>query len=163
MRKKIIYLFLTIVLSGVLSPVFEQSKPSDKERSEWMAQMQNYKKEYIVKAVQLSDEQKAKFIPLYDSMENELRALGKDVRKAVKAVSEKKSTATDADYSKAVEVMYNSKTREAAVEKKYYAKFKAILTARQLYELKSAENRFTREMMRHNSKTKKEGKKAKKK
>ncbi|MCH5246313.1 MAG: hypothetical protein J1E84_07605 [Muribaculaceae bacterium] len=161
MRKNLIYLILTAILAGIVSPAYAQ-KPTAQERRQWMAEMQNYKKEYIVKAVQLTDEQKAKFLPLYDAMEGEMQAIGREVRQAVKTVSDKKTAATDADYNKAVDVMYNAKSREAAVEKKYYAKFKAILTPRQLYELKSAENRFTREMMRHNSKSKKADKKTRK-
>lgn len=153
MKHKLLYLLLTILLAGVFSPLAAKDEPTAQERRQWVEEMQNYKKEYIAKALQLTDDQKAKFFPLYIAMDNELRAINDQVRKEVRAVAGKKAAATDADYARAAELMYNAKSREGAVEKKYYDKFKTILTQRQLFELKRAEHRLAKEMMQHSQKS----------
>ena len=44
------------------------------------------------------------------------------------------------------------KGKEAAVEKQYFAKFKTVLTPKQLFQLKRAERKFTDKLMKEHSK-----------
>ena len=49
----------------------------------------------------------------------------------------------------AASAVYSQKEREGKVEMEYYDKFKGILTPRQLLGLKSAEKRFTQQLVRY--------------
>lgn len=138
---------LSMVMAGFMSTICAAG-PSDAERARWMAEMQQYKREYVVKAMQLNDAQKAKFLPLYDAMDRDMRKIGDEARTVEKNLKAKGAAATDADYRHAADVLFNLRTREGAVEKQYYEKFKTVLSPRQLYELKRAEEKFAREMMR---------------
>ncbi|MDE6309355.1 MAG: hypothetical protein K2L81_04080, partial [Muribaculaceae bacterium] len=64
-------------------------------------------------------------------------------------IKAKGDEATDEDYERASEKLFNIRSREGAVDLKYYDKFKEILTKRQLFQLKGAERKFTREMVKY--------------
>lgn len=153
MKSKIL-LLLAAILLGSLSPLAAKGdKKADREK--WFAEIQQYKKEYIIKALQMTDDQKAKFVPIYDAYERDMRKVQNEARQLAKTVKKKGASATDADYRAAAEKMYQLKTREGQIEAAFYQKIKAFLTPRQLYELKVAEDRFVREMMRHHRDKKK--------
>ncbi len=149
MKTKILHLLLLVVTIVAPIAVSAKDRPSESERRAWMEEMQNYRKEYIIKALQLNDAQKGKFLPLYEAMTREMGAIDSEVRSTERAVKQKGKAATDADYQKAADAMFNLHARMGAVEAKYYKQFKSVLSSRQLYELKQAEDRFAREMMRH--------------
>lgn len=148
---------MLLVLAAGFFADLDAKRPTDEQRARWMAEMQQYRREFVVKSLQLSDEQKAKFLPLYDAMNREILKVQNEARAIDKAVKAKGSAATDADYRKASAAMFQLKSREGAIETAYYEKFKGVLSARQLYELKRAEDKFAREMMRrHREKKKKD-------
>lgn len=155
MKQRLITLLIAILTIGTALPLAAREKPTDEQRRKWMAEMQEYKKEYIVKTLQLTDAQKARFIPLYDSMNKEIRQLQNNARQAERNVRKKGAKATDAEYKAAADLMFKLRSGEGAIEQKYYKQFKAILNAQQLYELKPAEDKFVREMMKHHRKKKK--------
>ena len=64
------------------------------------------------------------------------------------------SEVSDLEYEKAAEAMIEVKGKEASVEEQYFAKFKTVLSPKQLFKLKQAERKFTRELMRQHSKMK---------
>lgn len=149
MRNRIIYFILLVITASVTFPSAAKDKPSPEERRQWMEKMENYRKEYIVKALQLTDAQKTKFLPMYESMNRELRAVDDAARKTERSVAKKGASATDADYQKASEALFNIHSHMGAIETKYYKQFKTVLSNQQLFELKRAEDRFAREMMKH--------------
>ena len=48
--------------------------------------------------------------------------------------------------------MYNVKTCEAQIERKYYTQFRKLLSPRQLFKLKRAERHFQRQMVKEHYK-----------
>lgn len=131
---------------------------NDRERKQWFNEMRRYKAEYVAKELGLTDEQKSKFVPLYEEMDANCAKIGDEARKMEKDLT-KKDNITDTEYEKAAEALYEAKSKEAALELEYFKKFKTILTKKQLFELKGAERKFTRKLMDHQRKP---GKKEKK-
>ena len=80
-------------------------------------------------------------------MEREIYTTNRDAR-ALAANVEKKKAPTDNDYAQAAEALSRAKMREGEIEAKYFEKFSKILSKRQLFLLKQAENKFTRNMLR---------------
>ena len=80
-------------------------------------------------------------------MEDEIARINDEARSLEKKVADM-DNATDADYEKATEAVYNAKTREAAIEREYLDKFKTILSPRQMFRLKAVERSFNRELMK---------------
>ena len=137
---------------AVPSAAFAQKndKPGNREeRSRWYKEMLQYKRDFMVKELQLTDEQKAKFIPIYDKMESETEAINRQTRQMMRSVEKKGSEATDLEYEKAAEATFELKSKEGAIDTKYYNELKTVLTPRQMFKFKNAENQFTRELMKH--------------
>ena len=143
-------LSLALLLSAVMLPVYASAqRPSEREREVWMKEMQQYKNDFIAKKLSLTDEQKAKFIPLYNSMDEEIRKAQGEAEQLYRQTMKKDGSATDLEYEKAAEAIYELKGRENEIEMRYFKDFKTILTPRQLFQLKDAERDFTRQLMRH--------------
>lgn len=131
------------------------AQKSKTDRAEWIKEMQRVKHEYLVKELSLSKEQQTKFFPVYDAMDEELRRLFDENRAMERQIRQKGNKATEIELERAADAQFTLKTREAAIEKAYYPKFKQLLTKKQLFNLKHAERRFQRKMINEHHKTKK--------
>ena len=131
-------------------------RPDDKGRKEWFREMRQYKHDFLAKELNLTKEQQEKFFPIYDEMEGSIFRINKEARDMERKVCDAKGSASDLEYEKATEALYEIKGKEAAVEMQYLPKFKTILTPKQLFLLKGAEQKFMRELMKQHSRMKAE-------
>ena len=144
MIRKILFTLITLLL---LPAAVSAQKPSDRERKTWMKEMQQYKNEFLTRKLNLTEEQKAKFLPVYNRMESEVRAVNEQTMKMERDIKKSKE-ATDLEYEKLAEAQFELKAREAKIELKYLKDFKTILKPAQLVKLKKAERDFSRELMK---------------
>lgn len=140
-------ILVTLIALMLLPVAVSAQKPTDRERKTWMKEMQQYKNEFMTRKLDLTDEQKAKFLPVYDRMEKEVRAVNEQTMKMERDIRKNK-VATDLEYEKLAEAQFELKAREAKIELKYLKEFKAILKPAQLIKLKKAERDFSRELMK---------------
>ena len=112
--------------------------------------------EYIARKLDLSEEQKTKFLPLYNRMDEEMRQAAEQAMKMEREVRKKGKQATDLEYEKAAEAQFELKGKENIIEMKY---FKKMLSPCQLFKLKKAERDFSRELMKKHNERKRENKK----
>ena len=154
MIKKLLFLLLLFVTFG---QTVEAQKPNERDRKTWMKEMQQFKNDYIVRKLGLNEEQKAKFLPLYNKMEAEVRKINDQTMRMEHDVKKKGTEATDLEYEKAAEAQFELKAKEAQIEMKYFKDFKNVLTPKQLLKLKRVERDFSRELMKnhHERKAKK--------
>ncbi len=147
--KKVAFL-LALILSALILPCdsVAQQRPSERERESWMKEIQQYKNDFIAKKLELTDEQRAKFLPLYNSMDEEIRRAQEESEQLYRQTLKKGDKATDLEYEKAAEAAYELKGRENEIEMRYFKEYKGILSSRQLFKLKDAERDFTRELMK---------------
>lgn len=117
------------------------------DRSKWASEMLDAKHKMLIEEVGLTPTQQEQFMPLYEAMEREIYATNRDAR-ALAASVEKKKAPSDSEYAQAAEALSRVKVREGEIESKYFEKFSKILSKRQLFLLKQAENKFTRTMLR---------------
>lgn len=146
---KRIYLIVVFVVA-VIAGVGDSYAQNKSDRDQWLEQIRQYKRTYFTKELDLTKEQQQKFFPLYEEMEDQTSKLEEDARVMERRVSEA-TDATDLEYEKAAEALYDMKLKQAEVEKGYMEKFKTILSARQLFELKGVERKFSRDMMRQHN------------
>ena len=153
---------LLIIIALMLLPVAMcAQKPTERERQTWMKEMQQYKNDYISRKLELTEEQKTKFLPLYNRMETEVRKLSDQTMKMERDVRKKGDAATELEYEKAAEAQFELKAKEAQIELKYFREFKTVLKPQQLLKLKRAERDFSRELMKHHEKQNKQKKQSK--
>lgn len=117
------------------------------DREQWKTEIRQYKRSYLTKELELTQEQQDKFFPLYEEMEIQTATIEEEARLMEMRVAGA-DDATDLEYEKSAEATYDAQVRSAELEKEYAEKFKDILTKKQLFQLKSAERQFAREMMR---------------
>lgn len=146
--KKVAILFTFLIAALMLPAVMQAQRNSGRNRESWMKEIQQYKNDFIAKKLELTDEQRAKFLPLYNSMDEEIRKVQEESERLSRQTMGKEDKATDLEYEKAAEAMYELKGRENAIEMKYFEEYKTILTPQQLFKLKDAEKDFTRELMK---------------
>ena len=146
--KKVAILFTFLIAALMLPAVMQAQRNFGRDRESWMKEIQQYKNDFIAKKLELTDEQRAKFLPLYNSMDVEFRKVQEESEQLSRQTMGKEDKATDLEYEKAAEAMYELKGRENAIEMKYFEEYKTILTPQQLFKLKDAEKDFTRELMK---------------
>ncbi len=105
------------------------------------------KNAFITAEVGLTPEEAAAFIPLCNEMHEKMFEAGRTCRHLSKELKHKDSPTAD-DYAKANDACIEAKMKEAALEKEYYEKFKAILSPEKLYKYRCAEYKFARKFMK---------------
>lgn len=124
-------------------------RPANEEREKWYKEMRDYKHSFLAKELDLNNEQQRKFFPVYDEMEDETAKLLHETRQMEDRVIKEGNSVTDIEYEKAAEALFEQKSKEGEIEKNYMKKFEPILTKKQLFMLKGAERKFTRDIMKH--------------
>ena len=115
-------------------------------RTKFAPDMYQAKHEMIIEELGLTPTQQKQFMPLYEQMEREIYQVNRNARALANEV-EKKKNPTDRDYEAAASALSNTRIQEGDIEAKYFEKFSKILTKKQLFQLKLAEGKFTREML----------------
>ena len=115
-------------------------------RTKFATDMYQAKHEMIIEELGLTPSQQKQFMPLYEQMEREVYQANRNARALANEV-EKKKNPTDRDYEAAASALSNTRIQEGDIEAKYFEKFSKILTKKQLFQLKLAEGKFTREML----------------
>jgi Spy/CpxP family protein refolding chaperone len=115
-------------------------------RTRFATDMYQAKHEMIIQELGLTQTQQKQFMPLYEQMEREIYEVNRNARALANEV-EKKKNPSDRDYEAAASALSNTRVREGEIEAKYFDKFAKILSKKQLFQLKQAEVKFTREML----------------
>lgn len=151
MRRIIALLILCLSLASMSTAWADGKDGKRPDRKEWFKQMRNYKHNFLTKELCLTKEQQEKFFPVYDEMEGRLHAVQHDAMDFERKINTASGNVSDLEYEKAAEAMMEVKGKEAEIESRYFVKFKGILSAKQLFQLRQAERKFTREIMKQHS------------
>ncbi|MBQ6166865.1 MAG: hypothetical protein IJK41_05480 [Muribaculaceae bacterium] len=115
-------------------------------RTKFATDMYQAKHEMIIQECGLTMTQQKQFMPLYEQMEREIYQVNRNAR-ALASEVEKKKNPTDSEYEAAASALSTTRMLEGQIEAKYFEKFSKILSKKQLFQLKQAEVKFTREMV----------------
>ena len=138
---------LIIILLGLILslPVHAQKNKHKERHAEMRKEFREFKIKFIAQEISLQPEQTKEFTELYSQMEDEKFKVFSSAHKLECSVKANKN-ATDADYTKLSEAMLNAKEKDAELSKKYDDKFSKVLSPKQLYKMKEAEESFRRKM-----------------
>lgn len=131
----------------VLATVFSasaQKKDSKAKREEMRKEMRDFKVKFIAQEIDLQESQSKRFVELYNQMSDEKDRLFHETRKMEKRIAG--GEATDEEYAQASRVLTEAKEKDAEIEKKYDAKFSTFLSAKQIFKMKGAEEKFRRKI-----------------
>lgn len=152
LHMKLQKMILSLIMAMVLAiPGYAQEKQNI-DRKEWFKELRQYKHSFLAKELELTKEQEAKFFPIYDEMDDALWKVNRETRGLERKIAKANGKVSDLEYEKAAEAMFETKSKEGAIEKQYFAKLKSVLTPKQLFQLKRAERKFTDKLMKEHSK-----------
>ena len=149
--RKITLLFLMLL---AFIPAMMAHDDDSPKRNKMLKEGREFRLNYVVKEMDLSDAQKQKFVPLYTELCQKRIECFKKAREVEKKFKKNGKEPSDAEYMKIMEAKELAKSQVADIEKEYNEKFSEFLSPKQLYKLKEAENNFTARMeeMRHERK-----------
>ena len=149
--KKYITLILIITLFAPLSLI--EARGNRQNRQEWFEKMREYKHQFLIQEVGLTADQQKKFFPIYDKMEDEIFKVVSETRQLEKKVSS--GNVSDLEYENSAKAITELKQKECEIELKYFNQFKEILSSKQLFLLKKAEQKFAQQLMKKHNEHKK--------
>lgn len=139
--------FLIFVLAS-LSLFAQNEKLNPNDRQRWLAEMREYKHEFLTKELNLTKEQQKEFFTLYDDMEDDIERINVETRQLENRL-EKNNDASDLELENGARTIFEQKRAEGQIEMTYFEKFQQILTPRQLAKLKVAERRWNQQLVNH--------------
>lgn len=148
-------LILVLIFCQADLATADTTEKVSQQGNRWMEEIKNFKHSFLIKETEMTDEQSKEFLPLYKEMEDKIYQANKEARTFEQELSTTSRDITDNDYERAAIGLSQVKTKEAEIENQYFEKFSAILSKKQLFLLKRAENRFAIEMLNHNRQSRK--------
>lgn len=132
------YLFFLLLGLFVCLPMMAQEKRgiSPEKRKEF----REYKMKFLAQEMGLKDDTRKKFFELYNELSDERVDIRFEIHDINKKIKE--NIATDADYA----TLNRLKEQEAAITKKYDAKFASFLTSKEIFKMKQAEEVFRKKL-----------------
>lgn len=141
--------YLLLLLVAILAIPFAEAQ--EKDKAKMMEELQQFKLDYISKEMQLSEKEKAEFIPLYKEYDKERREAGAEAWKFERELK-KKGDPSEADYKKLSELQQKAREKDNVIVKNFDSKLEKLLSAKQIYTMHQAEGKFFEKMkeMRRN-------------
>jgi Spy/CpxP family protein refolding chaperone len=145
--KRISFIAIAAMLLLSLNTAWAKDKNhTNANRSQWTQEMLDYKHDFIAEQTEMTQAQREKFMPLYEAMEKEVFAVHRTAREQAKKISST-TKASDQDYANAARAMSQVKVKEGEIEGRYFDKFSKILSKKQMFQLKQAELKFSKQML----------------
>lgn len=109
---------------------------------------------FITEKANLTEDEAAKFFPLYFEMQHKKRELNDGAWKLLHKGKDAKLS--EAEYEEMLLKMYDLRIESSQLEKTYYTKFREVLSAEKIFQVQRAEIRFHRELLKGAGKPKDE-------
>lgn len=156
MNKQLFFIILFSVISIFQCQTAQANNNGKPQQTDnkWLNEVRNYKHSFLIKELDMTDEQSKEFIPIYTEMENKIYQANREARKLEQEISATSLHVSDEEYERVATILSQVKTKEAEIEQEYFQRYSKILTKKQLFLLKRAENRFAIDMLNHNKRSK---------
>ncbi|MDE7437491.1 MAG: hypothetical protein K2M93_03315 [Muribaculaceae bacterium] len=153
LRKTVILLVVAIVACG---SAYAQKSGKGKSREEMRKELREFKLKFIAQEMDLKEDQQKQFAEVYCKMEDERMKLFEQTR-GIERKLKKEGEVSDEEYVRLNKTLTETKEKDAEIEKRYDGEFSKFLSGKQIFKMKSAEDKFRQKMaeMRHKKKSKK--------
>lgn len=141
MRKYVLILAMSLFL---IFPAIAQ-KSENKSKEDMRKELHEFKLKYLAQEMDLNDDQKKPFFDIYEQLVKERREVRKTFRHTQKKLKNSKNL-SNADYEAINKDLTAAKEKETLIEKKYDEKFSKFLSAKQIFKMKEAEEKWRAKM-----------------
>ena len=140
-----------LLVFAAIIPAFSQEK--GKDHRAMRKEITEFKMKFLAQEMDLKEDQQKRFFDLYSQMSDEKARLFRETRQLEKKLD---SNASEAEYEAVSKAITAAKEKEADIDRRYDAKFSEFLSSKQIFKMKSAEEKFRQKMheMRHKKKKK---------
>lgn len=136
--------FLSIMSFGAIA-----QKKQDQEKKKFdVESFRAAQEKIILQEVDLTPEEASAFFPIYHEMNRKKFEVNREVRRQMKSMLGNNGI-TDAQYTKMVDDQLNARSKEAEIDKEYYARFKKILSPEKVFKVCLAEMKMNKEMLKN--------------
>lgn len=143
----LISFFSLIPLLGINAQ--SENYPNKKgNRHELIVKYMEEKKSYLKQCIPLSDEEAEKFFPLYNELEKKKFDIMAPIYKESRKIRKSTEPVSDEAYSAAADKLAELPVKIAAIEREYFAKFKQILSPKQMFMFFNCENSFGKSFLK---------------
>ncbi|GHV09689.1 hypothetical protein FACS1894162_0810 [Bacteroidia bacterium] len=150
--KKQIFLVLLAGLLSISGNSFAQKPDNrDQAKKERFEKFKASRKEFIAQKMRLTDSEKQSFFALDKELQTQkfelhkaLREAGKKIRKA----HQEEQIVSEADYKNLLDLISQTKLKEAQLEQEYTAKFLKVVSADKVYHYQRADQQFGEQLIR---------------
>ena len=143
----LISLFALIPFMGVNAQGGNNANNADK-RAELMAKYMEQKKAYIKQCIPLSDSEAERFFAVYDELERKKFEIMLPIHKESRKIRKSTEPVSDEAYSAAADKLAELPVKIATIESEYFAKFKQILSPKQMFMFFNCENSFGKSILK---------------
>lgn len=155
MNKSLSAIFFSVLfLCSSLAAHADKNSNAPQQENKWITEVRNYKHAFLIKETGMTEAQQKEFIPLYTEMEDKVYSTNREARNLEQQLSNSQEEANDENYASVATALSQVKEKEAEIENHYFELFSKILSKKQMFLLKRAENRFSIEMLNHNKRSK---------
>lgn len=129
-------------------------KNKDKSREEMRKELREFKIKFMAQEMDLKEDQQKQFIEVYGKMSDERMQLFEKTKRLEHKIK-KEGDASEEEYAKVSKALTEAKEKDTEIEKRYDAEFSKFLSSKQIFLMKSAEEKFRQKMseMRHKNKS----------
>lgn len=104
-----------IAASALCAQNADRKALTQAEREEWLSEMRSYKREFLARELELTQEQQAQFFQIYEQMDDELNQVAAETRELEAKVADD-DTASDTEMEAAARALFEQKSREGKIE-----------------------------------------------
>ncbi|WP_299229282.1 hypothetical protein [uncultured Bacteroides sp.] len=126
----------------------------DKKECMSKEQFRERQKQYFVEKAGLTQDEAAKFFPLYFELQDKKFSYNKEMWDKIRKTKEAQNI-TDAEYSRITEDVIKTRLTIDELELEYLHKYKKVLSPKKIYNIQKAEMKFSRELLKGAGKHKK--------
>lgn len=136
---------LKIALITLLMGAFQVNAQEKGKREE---KIKNLKIAYFTEELNLTSAESEKFWPVYNEMEDKIKALRKESRSEVEKLDFESDSMKDEDYKKAVLGLLDNEIQEATIKKEYFGKIAAVVGNKKAAKTFKLEKEFKEKLLR---------------
>ena len=143
----IVSLFTLIPFLGINAQGNSSSSQADK-RSELIAKYMEEKIAYLKQCIALSDSEAEKFFPLYNEMEKKKFEVMSVVHRESRKIRKSTEVVSDEVYAEVSDKLAELPVKIAQIESEYFAKFKQILSPKQMFMFFNCEHNYGKSILK---------------
>lgn len=110
-------------------------------------QFRERQKQYFVEKAGLTEDEAAKFFPLYFELQDKKFSYNKEMWGKMHKIKESNNV-SDAEYSRITEDLIKTRQTIDELELEYLRKYKKVLSPKKIYFIQRAEMKFSRELLK---------------